>query len=135
MPPNPNELQSATSIGAASPPGGTWNTRHSGVRLRQICRWWQPAFLQRERGDRRLDSAARPQRVAGEPLGAADRHTRRVGAEREVDRPRSRGIAQRRNGRVRIDVIHALGASSASTNASVMARAACSPDGSGAVMW
>src|SRR5437879_3816866 len=66
----------------------------------------QPAPLDRERADPRLDRAARAQRVAVIPLGAAHREAVGVLREHLLDGGGLGGVVERGRGAVRVDVAH-----------------------------
>src|SRR2546425_8308021 len=75
-----------------------------GIRVLEIDRGRKPAPLHRERADRRLDRAARAERVAVVALRAADAEPVGVVAEDLFDRPSLGGVVERRRRPVGVDV-------------------------------
>src|SRR5207244_11270729 len=69
----------------------------------------EPAPLHGERANRRLDCAARAERVAVVALGAADAEPVGVLPEDLLDRRRLRRVVERRRGPVGVDVAHLAG--------------------------
>src|SRR5947207_6244431 len=72
----------------------------------EIDRGGEPAPLHGQSADRRLDRAARAERVAVVALGAADAQPVRVVAEYLLDRQRLGRVVERRRRAVRVDVPH-----------------------------
>ena len=106
VPPNPNELVIACSIATASGLTGHEIEGDRRIWLVEIDGRRRGLFRNRQHGEPGFERAGAAEKVPGHRLGRADREPRRVGTEYLLDRPSLGQIAERRRGRVRVEVLN-----------------------------